>query len=102
QVSTGARPVETTEDVHEGGFAAAAGAHDGHEVAALDRHVDAAQRVHARFAELVVFVNVVRDEDRRHRRIPCAPGGVAFEVIELVTTSSPGFTLPMTAFATSV
>ena len=44
--------VEAAERVHQGGFARAARAHDGHEVAALDVQRDAAHGFHLDFAGL--------------------------------------------------
>jgi hypothetical protein len=58
-------------------------------------------------AELVILVDVFDAENRvdirkRQRRIPCAPGGKAFDDTELVTTSSPGWSLPVRTPAASV
>ena len=58
EVSPSAGTIETTEHVHEGGLAAAACAHDGHKFAALNGKANTAERVYARFAEVVVFVDV--------------------------------------------
>src|SRR5262249_52933697 len=63
QVASGARAVEAAEDVHEGRLAAAARAHYGQEVAAVDFDADASERVDARFAEDVELVDVLDADD---------------------------------------
>src|SRR5580692_7770796 len=64
EVAAGTGAVETTEHVHEGGLAAAAGTHDSDEFAAVDAEAYAAKRMHAGLAEVVVFVDVF-DADYR-------------------------------------
>ena len=59
QVATAGRLVEAAENIHEGGLAAAAGSHDRNELPALDLHADPAQRMHACFAQVIVFVDIV-------------------------------------------
>src|SRR5438105_1976035 len=63
-VAAGRRAIEAAEQVHEGGLAGARRAHDGHEFAGLDRHGDAAQRVHRVRAEMVVLAEVLGRDDR--------------------------------------
>src|SRR5712692_4343129 len=58
QVAPGARFVQASQDVHERGLAAAAGAHNGHELAARNFQAHAAQRVHAGLAQFVVLVKI--------------------------------------------
>ena len=54
-VEAGGGHVETADDVHEGGFAAAAGAHDGDHFAELDVEVDAAEGANFHVAHFVCF-----------------------------------------------
>src|SRR4029077_1192858 len=63
QVTTGARFIEAAEDVHEGRLAAAAGAHDGDEFAAVDLDVHAAQGVDPVVPHLVIFVQLFDAEN---------------------------------------
>ncbi len=72
QVPTELGPVEAAEDVHERRLAAPARAHDGHELAALDRDADPAERVHARFTQVVVLVDVLDADEQAGRRGPLA------------------------------
>jgi hypothetical protein len=58
QVSARAGTVETPQHVHEGRFPAAARPHDRHECPALNLKAYAPQRMHACFAQVVVFVHV--------------------------------------------
>jgi hypothetical protein len=64
KVTTGTGTIETAEHVHEGGLAAAACAHDGHEFAPRDAEAYTTQSVYACFAQVVVFVDVF-DADHR-------------------------------------
>ncbi len=59
QIAAAGRLVQAAQNVHESGFAAAAGAHDGDKLAALDADVDPAQSVHLGFAQVVVLVHVI-------------------------------------------
>ena len=59
QVAAAGRLVQAAQNIHERGFAAAAGAHDGDKLAPLDADVDAAQGMHLGFAQIVVLVHVV-------------------------------------------
>ena len=68
QVAAAGGLVQAAQNIHESGFAAAAGAHDGHELAALDANIDAAQRVHLGFAQIVVFVHVINLDEVRASR----------------------------------
>ena len=62
------RPIEAAEDRHERRFAGARRAHDGDELAALDRQADAAQRLHVDVAD-VIGPRDILDPDDRLRRI---------------------------------
>src|SRR5205814_939928 len=63
QVTTAGRFVEASQNVHEGGFAAPAGAHDGHELTAFNSQADPTQSVHASFAQVVIFVHIIDLDD---------------------------------------
>ena len=63
QIAPGTGPVQAPENIHERGFPAAARAHHGHKLAALHFDAHAAQRVHARFAQFVIFVNILNAND---------------------------------------
>jgi len=57
--------VETAEEVHEGGLARARRAHDGHEVATLDRDRDTAEGMHRVGPEVVVLREPFAQDDGR-------------------------------------
>ena len=64
QIFSGRGLVQATEQIHERGFAAAAGAHNGEKFATLNLQADAAQGVHARFTQIVILVNILHTDDR--------------------------------------
>ena len=63
QIASGSGLVQTAQDVHERGFAAATGAHDRDELALLDAYIYAAQRVNFGFAQVVILVHVLYQND---------------------------------------
>jgi len=63
QVTSGTRPVQTPQHVHERRFATAAGPHDRDELGVPDFDADAPQSVHPRFAEVVILVHFLDDDD---------------------------------------
>ncbi len=68
------RLVEAADHVHQGGLAAARGTHDGHVLAAVDREIDAVERVHLLGAH-VVDLGDLRELDQRHRGERATAGG---------------------------
>ena len=72
EIPSRAGTVETAEHVHEGGLTAAACAHDGHKFAPLNGKANTTKRVYARFAKVVVFVEVF---DAYHRPSGSRAGG---------------------------
>jgi len=64
QVTPAAGFVEAAENIHERRFSTAAGAHDGDELSTFDLGGDSAQRMHPRFAQIVVFVDIFDLDDR--------------------------------------
>ena len=66
EVVAGGGAVEAADHVHEGGFAGAAGAHEGDEFAGLDVECDAADGVHIYLAGVVGLVDVGECDDRFH------------------------------------
>src|ERR1700687_1063417 len=58
EISSGARLVEAAQNIHERGLTTSARSHDGHELTTSDVHRDAPQRMHARFAQVVVLVDI--------------------------------------------
>lgn len=64
EIAAGTRLVETTEYVHERGFAASARAHDCHKFAAMDPQTDTAQGMHTGFTKFVVFMNLLNANNR--------------------------------------
>ena len=69
-VAAGGRRIEAADDVHRRRFARAGRAHDGDELAAVDRQVDAGQRVDLRFALAIGLPDLVEGEQRRAWRAP--------------------------------
>ena len=63
QISARTGLVQASQNIHERGFAAAAGAHDGHKLATLDLETYAAQSVDLGFTQLVSLVNVICAND---------------------------------------
>src|SRR5439155_15838221 len=62
------RPVEPAEQLEERALARSRRAHEGDELALLDRQGDAAQRLDRRFAQSIALREVAGLEDRRHGR----------------------------------
>jgi hypothetical protein len=62
-VIAGGGPVEAADDIHQRGFARTARAHDGHELAGLNRQRDAAHGVNLHFAGLIDLANVLEGND---------------------------------------
>ena len=63
KVTTGGRPIETTENVHQRRFAGTARAHERDEFAALDLERNAAHGVHIDIAGVIRLVNVDQFDD---------------------------------------
>jgi hypothetical protein len=63
EIFTGSGLVQAAKQIHESGFAAAAGAHDGEKFSALDLQADPTQGVYARFAEVVILVNILHADN---------------------------------------
>jgi len=55
--------VEASDEVHQGGFAGAGGAHDGDVLVVADAQVDAAERVDLLVAHLVGLPEIAGDDD---------------------------------------
>ena len=64
EIAAAARPVEAAEDRHQRRLAGARGAHDGDELAGLDRQADVAQRMHVDVADMVGPRDVLELDDR--------------------------------------
>src|SRR5262249_14673992 len=58
------RLVEAAENIHERRFSAAAGSHDGNEVASIDTHTDSAQGVDFRLPKRVRLANIANFHNR--------------------------------------
>src|ERR1700733_6354654 len=112
QVLPAARPVEAAENVHQRRFAGSRGAHDGNELAAVDRQRDAPQCVHLGIAQLIDLGRAANAKNRfagrrvAHGRRPPPrtlgfvpggrlsagdPAGGASGRTALTTTTSPTF-----------
>ena len=59
-VTTGRRPIEATENIHERRFARAARAHQGNEFTALNLERNAAHRPHFHLAGAIRFMNIIQ------------------------------------------
>ena len=80
------RPVEAADDVHHGGLAGAAGAHERDELALGDFQRHAAHGVHIHLAGVVGLVDVLELNDGVHGRVDsCGVAGCGAQ-----TTTSPG------------
>ena len=67
QVDAAGRAIEASNDVHQSRFAGTGGAHNRHELAALDSNADAAQRAHLDIAEVVSLREIANFyDDIRH------------------------------------
>jgi len=64
EIFPGSRLVQAPKQIHESGFATAAGTHDGEKFTALDLQTDSAQGVHPGFAQVVILVNVLHADNR--------------------------------------
>src|SRR5258705_12255368 len=64
QVSPGTEAIQTAQNVHEGGLAAATGAHDGDELTSMYLNAYAAEGMNPRFAQVVILVSFF-DADHR-------------------------------------
>ena len=71
QVYPARRAVQATDDVHQRGFAGAAGAHHGDEFAGLDFQRDPAHRVDVHLPRPVHLVDVFQFDDRVHPKTFC-------------------------------
>src|ERR1019366_2391076 len=65
EVGAGRRDIETAEDIHQRGFSRSARAHDGDKLAALDREVDALERLKGSVADAVGFGQAMQLDQRR-------------------------------------
>ena len=78
QIAAGRWTVEAAEDRHQGRFAGARRAHDGHELAALDGEIDAAERVNIDVADVIGPRHAFDRDDRvGHGRRPRAKAAAA-------------------------
>src|SRR6266850_1083194 len=127
QILSGAGTIQASEYVHERGFAAPAGAHDGQKFPALNLQTHSTQRVHACFAQFVVLVNVFDLYDRARRRCGYpsvdlvgrlhrfvgsfrgadaqrlnAPGACVFGITDRIMSASPSFSSPLISAVTCV
>ena len=68
QITAPRRAVEAAEQIHQRGLARAAGAHQGHEFAALDFERNAPHGVDGHLAGVVDLVEILDLDDSRHER----------------------------------
>src|SRR5690606_10710218 len=73
-VASGGGRIQAADDVHGGGFAGAAGAHDGDKFAVIDAEVDAVEGTDFGVAAAVDFVDVGHFDDRSIRVQQAPPG----------------------------
>ena len=74
KIAPGSRRIEAAEDVHGGRLAGTRRAHDGDELAARDRKIDAGQRPHEAGAFAIELLHPLEgDEAVRHVHCPGLP-----------------------------